>query len=91
MNAANCITKPKKISALAGIVTLNRGSMTMICCVFTRFQSCYRLADNTRFITKFPTINPLVALDRVAVVSAEIVVSAPVLRGGIAADTVFQD
>jgi hypothetical protein len=58
--------------------------------VLTIVHNCYILADNTRFITKLPAINPFVADYRVAVVSAEIVFVNPVLRGGIASVKVFQ-
>ena len=89
MNAASCITKPKKMPALTGNVTLKRGSITMICWVFTIVHIYCRLADKTRFIIKFPAINPLVALCSEAVVSAEIVLTNPVLKGGKDAVKVF--
>ncbi len=90
MNAASYITKPKKIAALTGNVTLKRGSITIICWVLTIVHIYCKLADKTRFIIKFPAINPFVALDKVAVVSAEILLTNPVLRGGMDADKVFQ-
>ena len=89
MNAASYITKPKKIPALKGSATLKRGNITIICWVLTIVHIYCRLADKTRFIIKFPTINPFVVLCKAAVVSADIVLTNPVLRSGMDADRVF--